>query len=181
MKQIGSGITGSRLAVSAVANLTGLQHGETGSGVPTVRSPVVVRNAGIVEACLKRLNASRRKATANDWTPEDMALPEILRPIWTLDGDANRLRGALSLTCSLAEAAEAVGELRAMTRMSNEQMDRGAEMIERFTRRMTDYPPLVVLEVVSDWTETEKFFPGSWSDIKDRLDMVRGSLEALAK
>ena len=134
------------------------------------RNPVLVRNAQVVDACLRRLNASRRKATANDWTAEDMKLPEILRPIWALDGDKARLRKALSLTCSLSEAAEAMRELVAMTHMAASRKDDPEDTIERFTRRLTEYPPLVVLEVVSDWTLTEEFFPRAWVLLKDLLD-----------
>jgi len=181
MKQIVSGITGSALADNAQQKPTGLQPGATGSDVRTVPNRMLAHNAAIVDGCLKRLNASRRRATAQDWTPEDMRKPEFLRPTWALDGDPARLKAALSLTCTLSEAAEAMRELVAMTHMAASRQDDPEDTIERFTRRLTAYPPLVVLEVVSDWTVNEEFFPRAWVLLKDRLDLVRMSLEALAK
>lgn len=181
MRQIGSGITGSALADNVERSAIGLRHGETGFATPTVHNPVLARNASIVTACLRRLNATKRKATEADWTPEDMAKPEFLRPIWTLDGNKTALRKALSLTCTPSESAKLIRVLRGSTGLSREQQDRAEDMVPIFVEKLSAYPPLVAAEVVHDWSETEEFFPRSWSLLKDRLDMVRGSLEALAK
>mgnify|MGYP007022327339 CR=1 FL=1 len=180
MRQIGSGITGSQLADNVASSEIGWPHGETGAATRS-RDPAISRNAGIVTRCLQRLNASRRKATEADWTAAEMRRPTFLRPIWALDGDRSAVRQALSLTCTQSEAADLVKVLRGLTGISAEQRDRAGIMVPAFVSKLTDYPPLIASEVVHDWCETEEFFPRSWSLLKDRLDMVRGSLEALAK
>lgn len=175
---------GTTTSLATTADQTGTHPGEHGSETKTSlagQNQALVRNTQVVDACLRRLNASRRKATENDWTEDEMRQPEFLRPIWALNGDKARLRQALSLTCSLSEAGEAMRELLAMTHLAASRQDDPGDMIERYARRLTEYPPLVVLEVVSDWATTEEFFPRAWVLLKDRLDMVRGSLEALAK
>ncbi len=110
-----------------------------------------------------------------------MARPEILRPIWVLEGDKSAVQRALSLTCSATEAADLVAVLRGLTGMSAEQRDRAEIMIPAFVAKLTDYPPLIASEVVHGWCETEEYFPRSWSLLRDQLDMVRRSLEALAR
>lgn len=178
MRQIGSGITGSQVAERMRENATGLQPGATGSGV---RDPETGRRNATVIRCLRRLNLSRRKAGPGDWTKAEMDRPEFLRPVWVVDGDTGKLRAALSSTCSQAEAARLVKVLRGLTRMSNEQMSRAEIMVTGFVTKLSAYPPLVAAEVVSDWTETQEFFPGSWATLKNELDYVMGALEAYAR
>lgn len=184
MKQIASGITSFTSNPPEAQSKAGVPAGSGGSGTTTpavARDAQTMRRAAVVTQCLRRLNATRRRATEADWTEAEMAMPDFLRPIWVLEGEVPRLRKALSLTCSRQEAAELIRVLRGLTGMSAEQRDRAEIMVAGFVAKLSEYPPIVAAEVVHDWTEREEFFPRSWSVLKTELDYVRGALEALAR
>ena len=116
-----------------------------------------------------------------DWTPEEMGKPEMLRRTWVLDGNKAALVAALSSTCSASAAARLISQLRASLRVSNDQHDRGAAMIDVYVRFLSEYPAIIAAEQVYYSCRYDTWFPGAWSDLGDRLDAVKRELEALAK
>lgn len=90
-----------------------------------------------------------------------------------------RLRSALSEPCGDVEALKALGLIAASTSMQRHQQDQWAAVQRVFETRMQRYPMTVVHAVADEWSERERWFPGSWAEFSERLDAVMAELERL--